>query len=218
MLCCAFFLPSSCHKECFIPRYWFEIPFTVSLTAESIHPGDTLWLESEYDFKLENLHTHQLIEVGDFNMGTQLLLAGILDTLVHGSFGDPVNFAFMTTQGETDFVSSYYSVTYDSNSTMNRFRGGLIIKHPGIYWFNFYSEYYKYTIYDTDPWSINYFSREVTFKGAACANTLYLTYRMSSDVEDNNFKLYNISPEAPDYQARLNDFNNRGGFIVKVEL
>lgn len=215
MLCCAFLLPSSCHKECFIPRYWFEIPFAVSLTAEPMNVGDTLWLESTYDFSLLDLNTNKLVDVGNFDMGTSLGFPVKLDTLpVEGN--ESVYFDFVAVLGEIVLYPPWGQLFYAVNAGGNTIKIGLIAKRPGIYSYNFYSAFYKYTIYSTDPNSINYFSRKATFSGADCPCTIYLTFRTSSDLEDNNFKLLSLTPDDPDYSMRLDDFNNRGGFMVEV--
>lgn len=132
---------ATCNKRlgCHEAIYSFEANYSIRPDADSIHVGDTVWLELNTSTKLINLYTNQLVDYsGAANFGTaigygQLLGGGVLDP---GGKPAADSFENVVVKGVSDHSlkpDQVRSFLFTEENGMYVFKLGIVPKAKGLF-------------------------------------------------------------------------------------
>jgi hypothetical protein len=132
---------ATCNKrlDCHTTIYSFEAKYTVRPDSDSIHPGDTIWMELTSSTQMNNLFTNQVVDFsGAENFGTAVGYAkitggNILDpgvTPAADSFENALIKGTSVPSQQPDQVRSFF---FSEENGMYVFKLGIVPKVKGLF-------------------------------------------------------------------------------------
>lgn len=154
----------------------FEIPISIYPVADTMHIGDTLWIESTYDRFLLNLENQKRYDVGAVSFH---ILNYITDLTTNPARGVS-NINYVITTGWMDSNPPGFGYVLDGDSLHMKSR--LVLDRTGPYMLSFGAFYFR---------SFKYSGQQITQCPTEYVELTFIT----NNNADNGFNLFKTSPD-----------------------
>jgi hypothetical protein len=183
---------NNCYRE-----YLFEIPFTTSPTQDTLHIGDTLWINSYFSNRLVDLNTNDTLLVDNIDFNTDWGIARI--DMPHYKHADDY---FQYVPSEGDISNNFFGLAlhYDYYDNYYHFKLGIIPDSVGNYRMHFIT----LTI-----------DNEINLDNDCDDEFFFVHYKMN-ELTGNNYHLLEQSPDTSISTSSYEEFIIYGGYAFVV--
>ena len=196
---------SGCKKNC-TNLYFFDIPFTIHLSSDTLSIGDTLTIESIYGSQLLDKNSNTYVQVNNFNFMVDLLFTK-LDSIENNPFE---YFEIIINKGQLNtftFSDGHIvkEIKYSYENNKNCFNINLIPKKKGLYF-----------IRESPYITVSKF-KDAEITDTECDEIMDDMSITTNENQNNNYYLLSHSTDSA-YQNYPNSyFNKLGGFCFVVK-
>ena len=132
---CEPFFEKPCRQD-----FLFEIPVSVYPNSDTLHIGDTLWIEMSFSDELVDLNTEQTYQLENFQFYTETHIGRIDSTVLINAVS---LFEHHSEIGQITYMDfgggAFGGINYDYQNNTYRLKAGLICLKKGTYSFDFSS-------------------------------------------------------------------------------
>ena len=164
--------------------YVFDLPITISPANDTLHLGDTIWVEQDFSENMVNLQNGKTYPVKDFDFGMYFRIENIgVDTSYAISSWQVVPKIGSAISGNGGFGQSC-QIKHEYNNGRYQIKFGVVVHETGVFatWLD--------TDYRYDPLAA--YGQHIT----DCRPEYLLLYFNTNNKAENGYHLYQASPDS----------------------
>jgi hypothetical protein len=137
-----------CKEDEFGDWLELEVPISTLSKKDTLHPGDTLWINADFDKAVQVRSNYSPIVLNGFNFFTKLNISEVSDTFERYD----VDVSLFTEIGSIEVLplatATAYPINYVEYRDGYRFRGGIVFEETGLFFVGFSTQSQLYDNYD----------------------------------------------------------------------